>query len=108
MIKKSSGNRKQNRFDNMTTGRLKAFELFVKAQKKSENDSLKSHGRREIDSNDEDNGKSVAQPSSVSFNTISQQKMKVSMKLLKRVKKSTITHPQTSLSKEREKHLRLS
>ena len=58
----------------MTPERLQAFELLIKARKQAENDSVKSHGKREIDSNDEDNGESCAQSNSVSFSTIGQPK----------------------------------
>lgn len=53
MLKNKSAKRKHNLFEEMSPERIEEFEMYIKSQKETEKDSVKSHGKDDTDNNGE-------------------------------------------------------
>ena len=51
MLKNKSAKRKHHLFEEMSPERIEEFYLYMKSQNQTENDSVKSHGKKDIDNN---------------------------------------------------------
>ena len=54
MLKNKSAKRKNNLFEEMSPEIIEEFEIYIKSRKQTENDSVKFHGKKDTDNNDED------------------------------------------------------